>query len=289
MSQASTTSDSATPSGSNLAASTLASHSADGFRPSIFEHSTSTPATNNSTRVPSYALGATTALREDLDSDTEDDFDFDFDSDDLGQRRSRQPRSTGLFPPRESRTRRRRRRRLSASAAHLLAQAPAVPDLRFDHNYNKALDQIYEAHAREIAKTSAAVAGDYTASVDQAIREAKPGQQSTSSSSPAKRVPSVAARITVMTIRDIIIMPFIHGFFWGFGTILLTLAGQRSLLYHLGQSWRRVFGGSGDSSNTTAQFRGEPARVHRTGTAGFGSLGLMGAGSQPGFGRPASS
>ncbi|KAG0322410.1 hypothetical protein BG000_002931, partial [Podila horticola] len=58
--------------------------------------------------------------------------------------------------PHHRKSRRSRRRRLSASASHLLAQAPTVPDLRFDHNYRKALDQIYDAHAADLAKAEAA-------------------------------------------------------------------------------------------------------------------------------------
>ncbi|KAF9436834.1 hypothetical protein BGZ76_002830 [Entomortierella beljakovae] len=174
--------------------------------------------------------------------------------------------------------RRRRRRRISDSASHLLAQAPALPDLRFDHNYRKALDQIYETHATETARA----------------QELNARASSKSLKSVSKRkvhsVPSITARITVMTLRDIIIMPFIHGFIWGFGAIFLTLATQRTLTYHLQRSWRRIFGGNIDDVPLVA--RGEPARIRVSGggnNRGLGGIGLMNAGSginQPGFGRP---
>ncbi|KAF9182926.1 hypothetical protein BGZ50_004627 [Haplosporangium sp. Z 11] len=160
----------------------------------------------------------------------------------------------------------RRRRRISASASHLLERAPSVPDLRFDHNYRKALDQIYVSHAQESAQ-AIAMSGS-----------SKQQQHKVS-------VPSIAARVTVMTLRDIIIMPFIHGFFWGFGTILLTMASQRSLGYHLNRTWNRIFGGS--SEDKPMVIRGEPARVRRFGNTSLGNVGLMNAGSgSPGFGRP---
>ncbi|KAG0368320.1 hypothetical protein BGZ54_002197 [Gamsiella multidivaricata] len=177
--------------------------------------------------------------------------------------------------------RRRRRRRISASASHLLAQAPTVPDLRFDHNYRKALDQIYETHARESAQAAefnAAATGTSSSS----SRNRRQQRQ-------VRTVPSITARVTVMTLRDIILMPFIHGFFWGFGTVLLTLVGQRSLFYHAHRTWRKIFGGNPDDVSTVV--RGEPARVRRVGTTVGGGLGLMNAGSaanQPaaGFARP---
>lgn len=177
-----------------------------------------------------------------------------------------------------------RRRRFSDSASHLLAQAPAVPDLRFDNNYRKALTQIYETHAKE----SAALTADST-TID-ASDEKKPGTGALQPTKEGKRVPSIAARVTVMTVRDIIIMPFIHGFFWGFGTILLTLVGQRSLVYHVQRTWRQIFGGNPDDVANAS--RGQPARVRRIGGGGgfgLGGIGLTNAGSAAGaggFARP---
>ncbi|KAF8932771.1 hypothetical protein BGZ58_006800 [Dissophora ornata] len=192
---------------------------------------------------------------------------------------------------RKGKSSRRRKRRISDSASHLLAQAPPVPDLRFDSNYRKALDQIYETHARESA---------IAAEIHAAKTSSSPSPSSSSSSSEKPKqqqhehrintVPSVAARITVMTLRDIIITPFVHGFFWGFGTVVLTLVAQRSLLYHVRDTWRKIFGGN--ITDVPIVVRGEPARVRRVGTSGFGGIGLMNAGSglsqqQTGFGNPA--
>ncbi|KAF9956395.1 hypothetical protein BGZ72_002814 [Mortierella alpina] len=179
-----------------------------------------------------------------------------------------------LDPERANRKQRRRRRRISTSASHLLAQAPPVPDLRFDHNYRKALDQIYETHAQESARAAAASAEEPSSESSVQQQQQHP-----------VRVPSIAARITVMTLRDIIIMPFVHGFFWGFGTVLLTLAGQRTLSYHVQRTWKRLIGANPD--DTPLVTRGEPARVRTTGSGGgFGGLGLMNAGS--GFGKQSS-
>ncbi|KAG0287905.1 hypothetical protein BGZ96_008226 [Linnemannia gamsii] len=168
-----------------------------------------------------------------------------------------------------------RRRRFSDSASHLLAQAPAVPDLRFDNNYRKALNQIYETHAKESAGSTTIDASDEKKPATGALQPTKEG----------KRVPSIAARVTVMTVRDIIIMPFIHGFFWGFGTILLTLVGQRSLVYHVQRTWRQIFGGNADEVVNAS--RGQPARVRRIGGGGgfgLGGIGLTNAGSAAGAG-----
>ncbi|KAF9380769.1 hypothetical protein CPB97_008142 [Podila verticillata] len=179
---------------------------------------------------------------------------------------------------RRNNSRRGRRRRLSASASHLLAQAPTVPDLRFDHNYRKALDQIYDAHAADLAKVEASKAESSTKTPSQGKKK------STSSSSQQQQqvsVPSIRTRIAVMTLRDIIIMPFVHGFFWGFGTILMTLATQRSLAYHLTRSFNRLFGRDG-ADGAQPVFRGEPARIRRAGnTNGLGAVGL--SGGRPGF------
>ncbi|KAF9304985.1 hypothetical protein BGZ74_011818 [Mortierella antarctica] len=187
--------------------------------------------------------------------------------------------------------RRSRRRRLSASASHLLAQAPSVPDLRFDHNYRKALDQIYEAHAADLAKAEAARAQASSTSSSPGAESQDKKKKKSSSSSPQQQqekevtVHSIRTRIAVMTLRDIIIMPFVHGFFWGFGTILLTLASQRSLAYHLTRSFNRVFGREGAEGGAGQQqpvFRGEPARIRRAGNAtGLGGVGL--SGGRPGF------
>ncbi|KAF9426830.1 Protein phosphatase PP2A regulatory subunit B [Podila epigama] len=199
--------------------------------------------------VPDKTHSASDLSGSDIDHvDSEDEFEISRSHQDENCRRRR---------------RRRRRRRLSASASHLLASAPAVPDLRFDHNFRKALDQIYVAHANDLVKAEASLASVSTA-----------GQKKR-----AVSVPSVRARILVMTLRDIIIMPFVHGFFWGFGTILVTLAGQRSLAYHLTRSFRRLFGRD-DASAPTPIFRGEPARIRRPGT-GPASVGL--SGGRPGF------
>ncbi|KAG0021416.1 hypothetical protein BGZ82_011341 [Podila clonocystis] len=183
-------------------------------------------------------------------------------------------------PHHHRKSRRSRRRRLSASASHLLAQAPTVPDLRFDHNYRKALDQIYDAHAADLAKAEVARA---QASSSGAESQDKKRKKSSSSQQQEVTVHSIRTRIAVMTLRDIIIMPFVHGFFWGFGTILLTLASQRSLAYHLTRSFNKVFGREGAEGGAGQPvFRGEPARIRRAGNAtGLGGVGL--SGGRPGF------
>lgn len=162
-----------------------------------------------------------------------------------------------------------RRRRIAESASHLLAQAPAIPDLRFDSTYRKALGQIYDTHAQEcaLAQASDNIAATGSSQLQQQHRAR------------AAAVPSITARISVMTLRDIIIMPFISGFAWGFGTIMLTLATQRSLAYHVRRTWRSIFGGSED--NGPVNIRGGPARVRRVGNTGLGGLGLLSAGSSP--------
>ncbi|KAF9551121.1 hypothetical protein EC957_010006 [Mortierella hygrophila] len=172
-----------------------------------------------------------------------------------------------------------RKRRFSDSASHLLAQAPPVPDLRFDNNYRKALNQIYEAHANEsaLAAAGSTPTTTTTTTLDASTDEKKPTSGALQQTQQGgKRVPSIAARVTVMTLRDIIIMPFIHGFFWGFGTILLTLAGQRSLVYHVQRTWRQIFGGNPDEVVNAS--RGQPARVRRIGGGGGGGFGLGGIG-----------
>jgi len=155
-----------------------------------------------------------------------------------------------------------RRRRIAESASHLLAQAPAVPDLRFDTNYRKALDQIYMDHDRDTILAHAAASSD----------NSKLQRQ--------RRVPSIAARITVMTIKDIIIHPFVHGFLWGFGAIFLAMASQRALGYHFRRSLKSLFGGNPD--DVPPAIRGEPARARRFGNKGLGGIGLMNAGSASG-------
>ncbi|KAF8978634.1 hypothetical protein BGZ46_006255 [Entomortierella lignicola] len=242
-----------------------------GFRPSIFGHGLSSNSNSEKNRQHGNKS-------RDIDSDLSDDDEEDDDDDDddiidgVGQR------------GRDSRNRRRRRRRrVAASASHLLAQAPPLPDLRFDHNYRKALDQIHEVHAVETA---------HVAELN-AIAAANSSSLSTTKRKQQKviTVPSLTARITVMTLRDIIIMPFIHGFFWGFGTILLTLATQRTLFAHIQRTWKRIFGG--DVNDVPIVTRGSPARNRVSGSGsnrGLGGVGLMNAGSgmsQSGFGRPA--
>ncbi|KAG0048077.1 hypothetical protein BGZ83_006923 [Gryganskiella cystojenkinii] len=222
-----------------------------------------TPSSANNSRPQSRGASRKNWDNDDVeDSDSENDSDSEDSDDDEEEDNGR---------------RRRRRRRLSSSASHILAQAPAVPDLRFDHNYRKALDQCYESFANDTARAQTAFAAATTEASE------KPGSKPPTPIS----VPSVTARITVMTLRDIIIMPFVHGFFWGFGTVLLTLVGQRSLFYHVNRTWSRFFGSSSNEKPMT--IRGEPARVRRFGggTSKLSGVGLMSAGSSaPGIGRP---
>ncbi|KAF9357558.1 hypothetical protein BGX26_003503 [Mortierella sp. AD094] len=246
-----------------------------GFRPSVFGHSLSGSHSESKSRSKGSGNNSKSRDASDIDSELSEDDDDDDDDDD-GDDDDNNIDGTGRRG-RSSHRRHRRRKRMSASASHLLAQAPPVPDLRFDHNFRKALDQIYETHASETAHAAELNAATATSLTKRKHRK-------------VTSVPSITARITVMTLRDIIIMPFIHGFFWGFGTILLSLASQRTLIYHLRMSWRRVFGGDIDDVPLVA--RGEPARVRVSGSSnrGLGGVGLMNAGSgmgQPGFGRPA--
>ncbi|KAG0299368.1 hypothetical protein BGZ98_010113 [Dissophora globulifera] len=272
--------------------SSAAAGTRKGFRSSIFGHHSS--------------AGASSKQRT-----GESDSDLDDDDDESNSEFDEEDSEDGIYGAgkRHSSGRRRRKRRVSASASHLLAQAPPVPDMRFDTNYRKALDQIYEAHAREtataseIAETTAARIAAVAAAAaaehnDSALPGALPLEINPSiakdiqiQSYKPRPVPSIAARVTVMTLRDIIIMPFIHGFFWGFGSILLTFIGQRSLVYHVRTTWSKIFGGN--IEDTPGMIRGEPARVRRPGTGGFGGMGLTNAGSgiglqqNQGFGRPA--
>ncbi|KAF9126210.1 hypothetical protein BGW39_006803 [Mortierella sp. 14UC] len=244
----------------------------EAFRPSVFGTHTSNTRTKDTTKSKSKSGSSKTSPHsEDSDSDHSSD-----DDDDENARGGHRRKGS-------------RRRRFSDSASHLLAQAPPVPDLRFDNNYRKALDQIYETHAKE---TAAAAAGTGTA-IDASDEKKGTSQLQQQQRHKNRNVPGIAARVTVMTVRDIIIMPFIHGFFWGFGTILLTLAGQRSLMYHLQRTWRKTFGG-GDADDVVNLSRGQPARVRRVGGGGggfgLGGIGLMNAGaagSASGFARPA--
>ncbi|KAF9116745.1 hypothetical protein BGX27_011059 [Mortierella sp. AM989] len=217
-----------------------------GFRPSVFGHSLNNSGSSDIKGKNKHSKNSKSRDASDSDSelsydDNDDDDNDDDDVDGAGNN------------GRDSHKKRRRRKRLSAS--HLLAKAPPVPDLRFDTNYRKALDQIYETHAAESAHAaelnSISVPKTSTASLTKR-RQRK-----------VTTVPSITARITVMTLRDIIIMPFIHGFFWGFGTILLSLAGQRTLVYHVQKTWRRIFGDNTDNAPFVA--RGEPARVRING------------------------
>ncbi|KAF9092351.1 hypothetical protein BGX29_003941 [Mortierella sp. GBA35] len=254
------TTTTATEAGESATATTSAPKPRTGFRPSVFGHHR---------KSSSKSKKATAPDSEDSHSDSSAD-------DEKGGRGG----SSG---------KKGRRRRFSDSASHLLAQAPPVPDLRFDNNYRKALNQIYETHAQETTRATAALTGSTSTTIDSDEKKAagslQQQQQNTiTSSKQVRRVPSIAARVTVMTVRDIIIMPFIHGFFWGFGTILLTLAGQRSLVYHVQRTWRQAFGGNPD--DVTNLPRGQPARIRRAGGGGGGGLGLMNAGTaSPGFGR----
>ncbi|KAF9139463.1 hypothetical protein BG015_002017 [Linnemannia schmuckeri] len=241
-------------------ATTTAPQPREAFRPSVFGTHTRTKESKSS--KSKHASGITSDS-EDSDSDNSDN------------------EKTGAGGRKKSS----RRRRFSDSASHLLAQAPPVPDLRFDNNYRKALNQIYETHAKESALATS------SATILDASDEKNPTPPSTgalqkpSKDTTGKRVPSIAARVTVMTIRDIIIMPFIHGFFWGFGTILLTLVGQRSLVYHVQRTWRKVFGGNPDDVVNAS--RGQPARVRHIGGGGgfgLGGIGLSNAGSAGGVG-----
>jgi hypothetical protein len=86
-----------------------------------------------------------------------------------------------------------------------------------------------------------------------------------------------------MTIRDIIVMPFVHGFIWGFGAILFSMATHRTLGYHLRRAWRSIVGDNAD--DVPRIIRGEPARVRRGGSMGLGGIGLMNAGSRLGHGE----
>jgi len=263
------------------ATATTSNPAREAFRPSVFgNHRKDTKAKSK----------PTTTNSEDMDSDPFFSSDDDDDNDEKDPRGGRHGR-------------RHRRRRFSDSASHLLAQAPPVPDLRFDHNYRKALDQIYETHAKETARAHAHAARRIdssdenkatttTTTTTTATTTATAGslpKQQQKPSTEIRRVPSIAARVTVMTLRDIIIMPFIHGFFWGFGTILITLVGQRTLVYHVQRTWHKLFGGNPDEVVNAS--RGQPARIRRIGGAGvnggLGGVGLRSAGSAPGgFTKP---
>ena len=247
---------------------TTTTKSREAFRPSVFGHTRTKESKPSSSSSSKSKHSSGTALHsEDSDSDSNSDNE---------KKGGRGRKKSGS-----------RRRRFSDSASHLLAQAPPVPDLRFDNNYRKALNQIYETHAKE-----SALATGSTPTLDASTDEEKPTSGALQQTQQGgKRVPSIAARITVMTIRDIIIMPFIHGFFWGFGTILLTLVGQRSLVYHVQRTWRQIFGGNPDEVVNAS--RGQPARVRRIGGGGgfgLGGIGLSNAGSAGvgagGFARP---
>ncbi|KAG0055818.1 hypothetical protein BGZ89_002255 [Linnemannia elongata] len=248
---------------------TTATKPREAFRPSVFGQHTRTKESKSSSSSKSKRSSGTVLHSEDSDSDSNSDNEKE------GGRGRKKSGS--------------RRRRFSDSASHLLAQAPPVPDLRFDNNYRKALNQIYETHAKE----SALATGSSTITLDASTDEKKPASGALQQTQQGgKRVPSIAARVTVMTLRDIIIMPFIHGFFWGFGTILLTLVGQRSLVYHVQRTWRQIFGGNPDEVVNAS--RGQPARVRRIGGGGggfgLGGIGLSNAGSAGvgagGFARP---
>ncbi|KAG0339617.1 hypothetical protein BG004_006747 [Podila humilis] len=244
-----------------------------GDHSSAVSHSGSRPQSRQESEKTTRALGYKPSIFNSL-SHRNDDDDSELDSE-SGTDDNTNHNLSGI----RHRRRRTRRRRLSASASHLLAQAPTVPDLRFDHNYRKALDQVYVAHAADLAKAEAAAAAT---SPPSPLSSSTQPQQPTTKTQQQQHVsvPSIKTRIAVMTLRDIIIMPFVHGFFWGFGTILLTMASQRSLAYHLTRSFNRLFGREDGNGGTTPMFRGEPARIRRA-TSGPGSVGL--SGGRPGF------
>ncbi|KAG9063725.1 hypothetical protein KI688_003836 [Linnemannia hyalina] len=254
--------------------SSATTKSREALRSSGFGHTRSTKESKSSSSKSKHSSGTAAFHGEDSDNDSEDS-----DNEKKGVGRGRKKSGS-------------RKRRFSDSASHLLAQAPPIPDLRFDNNYRKALNQIYEAHANESAL--AAAGSTSTTTLDASTTdEKKPTSGALQQTQQGgKRVPSIAARVTVMTLRDIIIMPFIHGFFWGFGTILLTLVGQRSLVYHVQRTWRQIFGGNPDEVVNAS--RGQPARVRRIGGGGggfgLGGIGLSNAGSAGvgtgGFARP---
>ncbi|KAG0310865.1 hypothetical protein BGZ97_012264, partial [Linnemannia gamsii] len=233
----------------------------EGFRPSVFGTHTRTKESksSSSSRLSKHSItiSGTTPDSEDSESDSG----------------SESEKGAGGGQGRRTK-KSHRRRRFSDSASHLLAQAPPVPDLRFDNNYRKALNQIYETHAKESAALTAAASTTTIDASDE--KKLAPGalQQQPKE---RKRVPSIAARVTVMTVRDIIIMPFIHGFFWG-------------LVYHVQRTWRQLFGGNPDEIVNAS--RGQPARVRRIGGGGgfgLGGVGLTNAGSAAGtggFARP---
>lgn len=243
----------------------------DLLHPSATTTHASTSASNSRPQSRGTNRKTTWNEKDQADSDSEESSLDSFDDEDENENEN------------GARRRSRRRRRLSSSASHILAQAPAVPDLRFDHNYRKALDQCYESFAADYAKAAARAAA--------LSSSASENPDSKSSTQQGQRhpisVPSVAARITVMTLRDIIIMPFVHGFFWGFGTVLLTLASQRSLSYHIHRTWSNLFGSSGGDEKPMT-IRGEPARVRRFGGSNLSGLGLMNAGSAAPAPAPAS-
>ncbi|KAG0373148.1 hypothetical protein BGX24_012082 [Mortierella sp. AD032] len=292
--QSNTSSTPVVVTGAESATTTTPSKPREAFRPSVFGTHTGTTTTTKETSSKSKSKSTHSRKASGTDALESDDSDSGSSS---GDEKTGTAAGGGGGGGGGRRRKGSRRRRFSDSASHLLAQAPPVPDLRFDNNYRKALNQIYETHAKETAAAAAASGTTIDASDEKKSASGTALQQTqssslSSSSKKDRKVPGIAARITVMTVRDIIIMPFIHGFFWGFGTIMLTLAGQRSLMYHVQRTWRKTFGGSGDGNADEVMnlSRGQPARVRRVG-GGFGGVGLMNAGSASagggGFARPA--
>ncbi|KAF9161183.1 hypothetical protein DFQ26_004788 [Actinomortierella ambigua] len=241
------------------------------------------------------------------DDEDDDDDDDDEDDDEKNARRRHDDRRRG----------RRRRRRHLPTANELLHRAPAIPDMRFDHNYNKALDHLYEVHAHELqvarARLATALAIDQSGEGDDESSSSHPPSQPAKLSSAAlarltldqqrqytedlqryrdyqdhqrrlrreTTVASLPARIAVMTVRDIIIMPFVHGFFWGIGTVVLGIVAKRGLAHYFVQAWRRCFPPSSkDHHPPLPVIRGEPARIRRPGSVGLG-LGIGGGGGSP--------
>ncbi|KAK3835470.1 MAG: hypothetical protein J3R72DRAFT_214853 [Linnemannia gamsii] len=287
--QSNTSSTPVVVAGAESATTTTHSKPREAFRPSVFGTHTSTTSTTTRTttkETSSRSKSKSTHSRKASGTDA-------LESDDSDSGSSSGDEKTGAAGGGGRRRKGSRRRRFSDSASHLLAQAPPVPDLRFDNNYRKALNQIYETHAKETAAAAASGttidASDEKKSASGTALQQTQSSSLSSSSKKDRKVPGIAARVTVMTVRDIIIMPFIHGFFWGFGTIMLTLAGQRSLMYHVQRTWRKTFG-DGNADEVMNLSRGQPARVRRVG-GGFGGVGLMNAGSASagggGFARPA--
>ncbi|KAG0233778.1 hypothetical protein BGW42_007238 [Actinomortierella wolfii] len=262
----------------------------------------------NSRDVFARRLGRAVRHGDAYSEDEEDDDDDDDDDDDrriYGFRR----RAAGASS--SSRNRRRRRRHLP-TANELLHAAPAIPDMRFDSNYRKALDHIYQTYAHDLQVARTRIATAQALERDSAVQPPAPmSREDLDRLTPEQRreyeaelqryrdyqhlyqerqkrllrenrIATLNTRITVMTLRDIIIMPFIHGFFWGFGAILLGIISQRGVAHYVVKAWRQWFppaqGQDGSAPRPLPAIRGEPARIRRPGNVGLG-LGIGGGGS----------